>query len=108
MTDGTCDHIFEVKDVVSATRQEVHGRRLKLFRNSDFEITDTVIKSLAYPENELMSFEHLDDIRMREGWVELCVKQRGFVDPKPTKYLCFCRRRTCQYSQADPVKQVSV
>lgn len=49
----------------------MHGRRLKFFRNKDFEVTEEVRNHLAYQENELLVVKSFDDIRMDGGIVEL-------------------------------------
>ncbi len=76
----TCksDYIFEVEDLITGRKQDVHGRRLKFFRNSAFEVTEEVRDHLAYQENELLVIESFDDLRRKNGDIELLVRWKGF------------------------------
>ena len=57
------EYIFLVEDLLSGKRMEVHGRRLKFFRNKDFEVTEEVRNHLAYQQNELLVVNEFQDIR---------------------------------------------
>jgi len=72
------EYIFLIKDLLSGNELEVHGRRLKFFRNKDFEVTEEVRNHLAYQENELLVVRSFEDIRANAGTVELLVHWRGF------------------------------
>ena len=54
---------------MDSTKQEFHGRRLKLFRSKDFEVTDEVLNHLAYQSGELLVVESFIDIRRKQGQV---------------------------------------
>ncbi len=41
-------------------------------------MTEDVRKHLAYPENELLVIESFDDLRRRNGNIELLVRWKGF------------------------------
>ena len=49
----TGDYIFRVEDLLSGERLEVHGRRLKFFRNKDYEVTEQLMNHLSYQTGEL-------------------------------------------------------
>ena len=68
----TCllEYIFEVEDVLTGARTDVHGRRLKFFRNKDFEVTEEIGNQLAYQANELLVVREFQDICKRSGKVE--------------------------------------
>lgn len=48
------DYIFLVEDLITGERQEIHGRRLKVFRNKSFEITAKITEHLSYQQGELL------------------------------------------------------
>lgn len=72
------DYVFEIEDLLTGKRQDAHGRRLKFFRNKDFEVSEDVRNHIAYQENELLVIEDLEDIRKTADEVQLLVKWRGF------------------------------
>jgi len=74
------DYIFLIEDLLSSKKEEVHGRRLKFYRNKDFEVSEALKDHLSYQQNELLVIERYDDIRRYHGDVELKVKWRGFSE----------------------------
>ena len=58
----------------------MHGRRLKFFRSKDFEVIEEVRKQLAYQDNELLLVKEFQDIRSRDGTVELLTRWKGFEE----------------------------
>lgn len=74
------EYIFFIEDLLTSKKKEVHGRRLKLYRNKDFEVTQELADHLSYQQNELLVIERFDDIRLHHGDAELLVKWRGFND----------------------------
>lgn len=46
---------------------ESDHRRLKFFRNKDFEVTEIFRDHLVYQENELLVVEMFDDIRLNNA-----------------------------------------
>ncbi len=78
MTECKSDYIFEVEDLITGRKEDAHGRRLKFFRNSTFEVTEEVRNHLAYQENELLVIESFDNLRRRNGNIELLVRWKGF------------------------------
>lgn len=59
-------------------KEEIHGRRLKFFRNKSFEVSEEIIDHLKYQEGELLVIESFEDIRSHNGAPECLVKWRGF------------------------------
>ena len=49
-----------------------------MFRNAYYEVTDDFLNHLDYKRGELLVIEAFENIREREGQVELEVKWRGF------------------------------
>ena len=74
------DYIFLVESLLNGKKEEVHGRRLKFFRNKDFKVTEEVLNHLAYQEGELLVIDEFLDIRSTQGSIELLVKWRGFSE----------------------------
>jgi len=74
------DYIFIVEDLLSGERNEVHGRRLKLFRNKDYNVTQEVLDHLQYQQGELLVIKEFHGIRKIDGQVELLVEWKGFTD----------------------------
>lgn len=58
----------------------VHGRRLRFYRNSDFEVYEEVKQHLEYQRNELMAIKEMKDIRNKDGKTDILVKWKGFHD----------------------------
>lgn len=67
-------YVFRIEDLLSGKREDAHGRRLKLFSNSDFNVTEEMTEHLRYQEGELLHVERFDDIRSASGNVDLLVK----------------------------------
>ena len=74
------NYIFLVEDLCSGKTQEVHGRRLKFFRNKDFEVDEEVLNHIAYQTGELLVIDKFLDIRRNKATVELLIKWRGFTE----------------------------
>lgn len=72
------NYVFEVENLLTQKKELVHGRRLKFFRNSDFEVSEEVKQHLEYQQNELMVIEEMVDIRTQNKVVEILVKWQGF------------------------------
>lgn len=77
------DFLFEVKDIRSGTRNIVHGSRLKFFRNSEYEVTEECTDYLAFQEGEYCLVDEFEDIRLKDGELELLVKWKRFDDEQP-------------------------
>lgn len=56
----------------------MNGRRLKYFRNADYNVTEEVLHHLAYQQVEPPPIESFVDLWDRDGTIELEVKWRGF------------------------------
>lgn len=82
VVDCKDSYVFQIQNLRKATMEFVHGRRLKFFRNSSFEVTEELSEHLDYQEGELLSFEEFRDIRNLSGNIELLVKWRGFSEDK--------------------------
>ncbi len=74
------NYLFVIKNLRSDATETAHGRRLKLFRNSDYMVTEELLNHLAYQDNELLLIEEFLNIRRRSNGVELEVKWQGFDD----------------------------
>ena len=72
------DYIFTIEDLLSGAKSEVHGRRLKFFRNRDFSVTEEVVNHLAYQQNELLVVKDFEDIRRTGDTIEVYTSWRGF------------------------------
>ena len=73
------EFIFVIKDILTGKTEEAHGRRLKLFRNSDYQVGEDLLHHLAYQQGELLVIEKFLGIRSRRGTTELEVKWKGFT-----------------------------
>ncbi len=74
------NYIFVIEDLLTGEREEAHGRRLRFFRNSSFQVTEELRHHLAYQKNELLVIEEFTGIRRKGTDFELRVKWRGFPD----------------------------
>ena len=72
------EFLFRIEDLTTGIISTSHGRRLKLFRNSDFEVTEDIRHHLDYQKGELLVIETFENIRDRQREIELEVKWRGF------------------------------
>lgn len=72
------DYIFEVEDILSKKSEELHGRRLKCFRNKSFQVTEEVRNHLSYQRDELLVVKEFEDIRNNDGSIEILFHWRGF------------------------------
>lgn len=59
-------------------KELVHGRRLKLFSNKDYEVWEQLQHHFAYQKKELLVIEDCEYIRLQNGNIELLVKWTGF------------------------------
>lgn len=69
---------FVVESLLYYKRIEVHGRRNKLFRNSDFEVTEKLREYLAYRKGEMLVEKDFLDMRRKRGTIELLVQWQDF------------------------------
>lgn len=74
------ENIFEVENLLSETKELVHGRRLKFFRNRLSEVNEEVEHHLTYQENDLLVVEEFQDIKRDQEGIKVFVKWRGFED----------------------------
>lgn len=80
VTQCRSDYIFLVENILTGRKQEVHGRRLKLFQNKEYEVSEELLDHLTYQAGEVFAIEEFQDIRRRQGSVEIFTKWRGFTD----------------------------
>lgn len=80
VTECRSEYIFVIEDMLTKKKEEAHGRRLKFFRNSSYEVKDELMEHLQYQSGELLLVERIDDVRRADDGVELLVKWRGFSD----------------------------
>jgi hypothetical protein len=85
MTKFASDYVFEVQDLKTGSAKEVHGTRLKFFRNAELgEDTTELMENLSYQDGELCVVEDFKDLREHEGAIYLMAKSRGFVEFEST------------------------
>ena len=72
------EFLFTIEDLTDGKISTAHGRRVKLFRNSEYEITQDILHHLDYQRGELLVVESFENIRDKQGQIELKVKWRGF------------------------------
>ena len=72
------NYIFVIQDLLTEERQESHGRRLRFFRNSSFQVTEELREYLSYQKDEMFVVEEFTGIRRKGPNLELRVKWRGF------------------------------
>lgn len=68
--------------MVTGENTEAHWRRLKLFRNKDFDVSEEVFNHAAYEENELLVVKEFQDIRKKNGQVQILVNWKSFGEEK--------------------------
>lgn len=74
------EYIFVIEHLVSGKREEAHGRRLRFFRNSSFNVTEELLNHLEYQAGELYLIEEFTGIRRKGTQFEIRVKWRGFPE----------------------------
>ena len=74
------DYIYLLEDLINGKKWEVHGRRLKFFRNKDYQVEEEVLNHLAYQAGELLVVDSFTDIRQDHCVIEIRVKWRGFAE----------------------------
>ena len=74
------DYIFMVENLLDGKRTEVHGRRLKLLRNKDYEVSEEILEHLQYQTGEPLVVESFTEITRPQGIVEIQVKWRDFTE----------------------------
>jgi hypothetical protein len=67
VTKCSSDYIFDVQDLLTGGTCEVHGTRLKFYRNKGLEEDNELHEHLAYQQGELFAVERFTDIREHEG-----------------------------------------
>lgn len=75
----TCksDYLFTIEDIVTGCQEEAHGRRLKFFRNKDYQIKEDLLNHIAYQTNELMNVSKFVDLRNNKGIVQVLTQWKG-------------------------------
>jgi hypothetical protein len=85
VTKCASDYVFEVQEIKTGSTREVHGTRLKFFRNADLgEDTTELMEHLSYQDGELCVVEEFTDLREHEGAIQLMAKWRGFAEVENT------------------------
>lgn len=80
MVASQSEYTFTIEDLLTEEPSKVHGRRLKFFRNKDFNVTEKVHNHLAYQQNAFLVVQNFDNIRSVQGHVELLTNWRGFAE----------------------------
>ena len=71
------DYLFTIEDIVTGLQEEAHGRRLKFFRNKNYEVKEDLLNHVAYQTSELMNVSKFLDLRKTKGTVEVLTKWKG-------------------------------
>ena len=80
------DYIFVIEHLITGNKQQAHGRRLKFFRNSTFEVSEDLKEHLEYQDGEMLVVDRIDDIRLHNGVPEVQVTWKGF-GPEETDWV---------------------
>lgn len=51
------DYIFLVENILNGEKQEIHGRRLKLFRNQAYEVSQELLYLLTFQAGEVFAID---------------------------------------------------
>lgn len=78
------EYIFEVQHLSSGDKKDVHGRRLKFFRNKDYKVTQDLLDHIGHQESELMIVDEFRDIRMKSGELQLYTQWKGLDESENT------------------------
>jgi hypothetical protein len=84
VTKCSSDYVFEVQDLRTGGTCEVHGTRLKFYRNKGLEEDNELQEHLAYQQGELCVVERFTDVREYEGVLQLMAKWKGFGEVENT------------------------
>eukprot|EP00171_Calliarthron_tuberculosum_P005938 IDg5938t1 len=71
-------NIFQIENLITSKKEEAHARRLKLFRNKDYKVTEELKNHLAYQPDELFLIDKSNDIRKKNGVHQVLVSWKGF------------------------------
>lgn len=80
VTECKSEFIFQIENLLTGDKEDAHGRRLKFFRNKDYEVTEELKDHLAYQGDELLVIDKFEDIRQVDGSTQVYVKWKGFSD----------------------------
>lgn len=74
-------YIFEVENIITNNRQQVHGDRLQFYADNRLNITEDIKTQFAF-DNASFEIETVIDMRMHEetGELQLLIKWKGFTD----------------------------
>jgi hypothetical protein len=84
VTKCSSDYVFEVHDLRTGGTCEVHGTRLKFYRNKGLEEDNELQEYLAYQQGELCVVERFTDVRKYEGVLQPMAKWKGFGEVENT------------------------
>jgi hypothetical protein len=84
VTKCSSDYVFEVQDLRTDGTSEVHGTRLKFYRNKGLEKDSELQEHLAYQQGELCVVERFTDVRKHEGVLQIMAKWKGFSEVENT------------------------
>ncbi|XXQ37922.1 reverse transcriptase [Plasmodiophora brassicae] len=74
-------YVFEVKNLVNGDTRIVHGSRMRLYADSNLNLTEELKAQIAY-DNSTWEIDGISDARVNNSnqTVELLVRWRGFSD----------------------------
>ena len=78
VTECLNEFLFRIEELGTGRITTSNGRRIKLFRNAGFQITEEVLDHLDHQKGELLVIESFENVRERNGQIEFEVKWRGF------------------------------
>ena len=70
---------LQYQNLLTGYTEKVHGRRLKLFQNSDYEVMEELRNHLSYQEGEYQCVQEFVGIRHVKEEIEFQVKWRCFT-----------------------------
>ena len=81
MVDLLNGYVFEVENIITTHRQQVHGNRLQFYAESMLNITEEIKTQFAF-DNASFEIQKAIDMRMHEetGELQLLIKWKGFMD----------------------------
>ena len=74
-------YVFNVENIITKARQQVHGDRLQFYADSKLNITEEIKTQFGF-DNATFEIEKVIDVRLHEeiGELQLLIKWKGFTE----------------------------
>lgn len=86
VTRCVSEYIFEVQDLITLTHTLVHANRLKFYADSQLNVSEELLDTIAHNDPHFQTIEQLRDLRFNASseTYEVSVQWKGFDHEEPT------------------------